>query len=55
VMFPVYALSSVIVWWLAPPGPQSLRHLLSTGWKMPFLITFVYGVTNFPYGKTRAV
>ena len=54
VMFPVYALSSVIVWWLAPPGPQSLHHLLSTGWKMPFLITFVYGVTNFLYGKTRA-
>src|SRR5208283_3094970 len=54
VMFPVYALSTLIVWWLAPPGPQSLRHLMSTGWKMPFLITFVYGVTNFLYGKTKA-
>jgi len=53
-MFPVYLVSSVIVWWLAPPGPQSLRHLLITGWKMPFLITFVYGVTNFLYSKTRA-
>jgi len=53
-MFPVYLVSSVIVWWLAPPGPQSLRHLLITGWKMPFLITFVYGVTNFLYRKTRA-
>src|SRR5271167_3787906 len=54
VMFPVYALSTVIVWWFAPPLPQSLWHLLSTGWKMPFLITFVYGVMNFLYGKTRA-
>ncbi len=54
VMFPVYALSTLIVWWLAPPAPQSLRHLMFTGWKMPFLITFVYGVTNFLYGKTRA-
>ncbi len=54
VMFPVYALSTLIVWWLAPPGPQSLRHLMSTGWKMPFLITFVYGVTNFLYAKTKA-
>jgi sigma-B regulation protein RsbU (phosphoserine phosphatase) len=54
VMFPVYALSSVVVWWLAPPGPQSLGHLLATGWRMPFLITFVYGVTNFLYGKTKA-
>ena len=54
VMFPVYALSTVIVWRFAPPYPQSLGHLLSTGWKMPFLITFVYGVLNFLYGKTRA-
>jgi len=54
VMFPVYVLSTVIVWRLAPPSPQSLDHLLFTGWKMPFLITFVYGVLNFLYGKTRA-
>ncbi len=53
-MFPVYVLSSVIVWWLAPPGPQALGHLLLTGWKMPFLITFVYGVMNFLYNKTRS-
>jgi len=53
-MFPVYGLSSVIVWWLAPPSPQSLGHLLITGWKMPFLITFVYGVMNFLYNKTRS-
>jgi phosphoserine phosphatase RsbU/P len=51
---PVYALSTVIVWWLAPPGPQSLGHLIVTGWKMPILITVVYGVMNFLYGKTRA-
>src|SRR5208283_3935274 len=54
VMFPVYAVSTVIVWWFAPPSPQSLGHYLATGWKMPFLITFVYGVVNFLYGKTRA-
>ena len=54
VMLPVYVLSSVIVWWLAPPGPQSLGHLLVTGWKMPILITVVYGVMNFLYNRTRA-
>ncbi len=54
VMFPVYLLSTIIVWLIAPPSPQSLRHLLTTGWKMPFLITFVYGVTNFLYNKTKA-
>ncbi len=54
VMFPVYGLSTVIVWWIAPPSPQTLRHLLTTGWKMPFLITFVYGVINFLYARTKA-
>ncbi len=52
-MLPVYLLSSVIVWRFAPPNPQSLGHLIATGWKMPFLITFVYGVMNFLYGRTR--
>lgn len=54
VMVPVYALSSVIVWWFAPPTAQSLAHLITTGWKLPFLVTFVYGVTNFLYGRTKA-
>jgi sigma-B regulation protein RsbU (phosphoserine phosphatase) len=53
-MFPVYALSSVIVWRVAPPAPQSLGHLITTGWKLPFLVMFVYGVLSFLYGKTRA-
>ena len=54
VTLPVYGLSTVIVWWLAPPTPQSLGHLITTGWKMPFLITIVYGVMNFLYGRARA-
>jgi phosphoserine phosphatase RsbU/P len=54
VTVPVYLLSSVIVWLIAPPTPQSLRHLITTGWKMPFLITVVYGVMNFLYDKTKA-
>jgi sigma-B regulation protein RsbU (phosphoserine phosphatase) len=54
VMLPVYALTSVIIWWFAPSGAQSLGHLIATGWKMPFLITVVYGVMNFLYSRTRA-
>jgi predicted PurR-regulated permease PerM len=54
VTLPVYGLSTVLVWWVAPPNPQSLGHLITTGWKMPFLITIVYGVMNFLYGRTRA-
>jgi phosphoserine phosphatase RsbU/P len=54
VTVPVYALSTVIVWWLAPPGRQSLEHLMFTGWKMPVLIIVVYGMTNFLYSRTKA-
>ena len=54
VTVPVYLLSSVIVWLIAPPTPQSLRHLITTGWKMPFLITIVYGVMNFLYERSKA-
>ena len=53
VTVPVYLLSSVIVWLIAPPTPQSLRHLITTGWKMPFLITIVYGGMNFLYQRTK--
>jgi len=53
VMLPVYVATSVIVWWFAPPSPQPLGQLIVTGWKLPFLITFVYGVTNFLYNKTK--
>jgi sigma-B regulation protein RsbU (phosphoserine phosphatase) len=51
---PVYALSSIIVWWIAPPAPQSLGHLITTGWKLPILVIVVYGVMNFLYEKTTA-
>jgi len=54
VTVPVYLLSSMIVWLFAPPTPQSLGHLITTGWKMPFLITIVYGVMNFLYERTKA-
>ena len=53
VTVPVYLLSSVIVWLIAPPTPQSLGHLITTGWKMPFLITIVYGGMNFLYQRTK--
>jgi phosphoserine phosphatase RsbU/P len=52
--WPVYALSGVIVWWFALSKSESLSHLIVTGWKMPFLITVVYSLTNFLYSKTRA-
>jgi sigma-B regulation protein RsbU (phosphoserine phosphatase) len=54
VMVPVYVLTSVIVWWFALPAGQSLEQLIVSGWKLPFLITAVYGVMNFLYSRTKA-
>ena len=51
---PVYVLSSVIVWWFAPPMPHSLGHMIATGWKLPILVIVVFGVMNFFYEKTKA-
>lgn len=49
----VYLISSVFVWALAPPTPQTLSHLLLTGWKLPFLVTFVFGALTFLYRDTK--
>jgi sigma-B regulation protein RsbU (phosphoserine phosphatase) len=50
---PVYLISSVIVWLVSPPGPQTLSHLLLTGWKFPFLVTFVFGFVSFFHQTTK--
>jgi sigma-B regulation protein RsbU (phosphoserine phosphatase) len=50
---PVYIISSAIVWWLAPPTPQTLSHLLLTGWNFPCWVTITFGIINFVYAKTK--
>lgn len=50
---PVYIVSSTVVWLIAPPSPQTLGHLITTGWKFPYLITFVFGVLSFLYRSTK--
>jgi sigma-B regulation protein RsbU (phosphoserine phosphatase) len=50
---PVYLISSVIVWRLAPPAPESLRHLIKTGWKFPSLVILVFSVVWFLYIETK--
>jgi sigma-B regulation protein RsbU (phosphoserine phosphatase) len=50
---PVYLISSVIAWLIAPPGPQTLSHLILTGWKFPFLVTFVFGFVSFLHQTTK--
>jgi sigma-B regulation protein RsbU (phosphoserine phosphatase) len=53
VVCPVYVLSSVIVWWLTPPGSQTLYEWVSRGWKFPLLVIVVYGSIEYLYRSTR--
>jgi sigma-B regulation protein RsbU (phosphoserine phosphatase) len=50
---PVYVITSAVVWWIAPPSPQPLWHLIITGWKFPFLVTLVFSVIVFLYSTTK--
>jgi len=50
---PVYLITTTIVWFIAPPVPQTLFHLVTTGWKFPFLSTFVFGISLFLYHTTK--
>ncbi|HEY1803504.1 MAG TPA: PP2C family protein-serine/threonine phosphatase [Terracidiphilus sp.] len=52
-LVPIYVVSTVIVWWIAPPSPQQLGHLILTGWKFPVLVTFVVAVTTHLYDISR--
>ena len=52
-LIPVYVISSAFVWLLAPPTPQTLGHLLRTGWKFPILITFVSSSLVFLYRTAK--
>jgi phosphoserine phosphatase RsbU/P len=49
----VYVIASVFVVWLAPPTPQSLLHLILTGWKLPCVVIFVYSLLSFLYRETK--
>ncbi len=52
-LLPVYVVASVVVWWFAPPTPQTLFHLLRTAWKLPFVFTFVISVVTYLYSISR--
>ncbi len=49
----VYVIARVVVVWIAPPSPQSLGHLIRTGWKFPCLVILIYGVMSFLYVETK--
>jgi sigma-B regulation protein RsbU (phosphoserine phosphatase) len=50
---PIYLITTIVVWLVAPPAGQALSHLIATGWRFPFLVTFVFGVASFLYHSTK--
>jgi sigma-B regulation protein RsbU (phosphoserine phosphatase) len=50
---PIYLIATAVVWLVAPPSPQTLANLITTGWKFPFLVTFVFGLLSFLYHSTK--
>ena len=53
VTFPVYLITTVVIWLIAPPLPMTLAHLITAGWRFPFLVTFVIGVSTFLYHTSK--
>jgi sigma-B regulation protein RsbU (phosphoserine phosphatase) len=52
-MPPVFIVTSAVVWWIAPPSPQTFLHLITTGWKFPCLVVVVFSTVLFLYSTTR--
>jgi len=50
---PVFIVTSAVVWWIAPPSPQTFLHLITTGWKFPCLVVIVFSTVLFLYNMTR--
>ncbi len=48
-----YVVASVIVGLTAPPSPQTVGHLIRTGWRFPALIILVFSVISTLYVETK--
>jgi phosphoserine phosphatase RsbU/P len=49
----IYLLATLVVWPIAPPSPQTLWHLIRTGWKFPSLVIFVFAVISVLFSETK--
>jgi sigma-B regulation protein RsbU (phosphoserine phosphatase) len=50
---PVYLITSVVVWLVAPPAPVTLFALISSGWRFSFVATFLFSVPIFLFNTTK--
>jgi sigma-B regulation protein RsbU (phosphoserine phosphatase) len=44
---PAYLIATVLVWWTAPPSPQTLGQMIATGWKFFCVVTFVFSMLAY--------
>jgi phosphoserine phosphatase RsbU/P len=50
---PVYLISSVVVWLIAPPAGLTLFSLIAAGWKLSFVVMLAFGTPSFLYHTTK--
>jgi sigma-B regulation protein RsbU (phosphoserine phosphatase) len=50
---PIYLITSIVVWLVAPPAPQTFLDLIATGWKFSFVATLLFGVPLFLFNTTK--
>jgi sigma-B regulation protein RsbU (phosphoserine phosphatase) len=50
---PIYLITSLVVWLLAPLPGKTLSGIIVNEWKLPFLVTFVFGFLSFLYESTK--
>ena len=50
---PIYLITSVVVWLIAPPAPLTLAELIAAGWKFSFVATLLFSAPIFLFNTTK--
>ena len=50
---PVYLISTVVVWLVIRPIPETLLELIETAWRFPLVATLVFGGVSFMHQTTK--
>ena len=50
---PVYLVSTLVVWLVIRPIPETLLELIETAWRFPVVATFVFGGFSFMHQTTK--
>ncbi len=50
---PIYLITSVVVWLVAPPAALTLSELIAAGWKFSFVATLLFSAPLFLFNTTK--